>query len=51
MKPTLNTILSRNMLLNYIGKPSLYLPACMMVWGTISILTGKLLLPCIILPI
>ncbi|KAI9001386.1 MFS general substrate transporter [Trametes punicea] len=29
-----------NMLLNYIGKPSLYLPACMMVWGTLSILTG-----------
>ncbi|KAI0751563.1 MFS general substrate transporter [Daedaleopsis nitida] len=29
-----------NMLLNHIGKPSLYLPACMMVWGTISILTG-----------
>ncbi|TBU48995.1 MFS general substrate transporter [Dichomitus squalens] len=29
-----------NMLLNHIGKPSLYLPACMIVWGTISILTG-----------
>ncbi|KAL1937734.1 hypothetical protein VTO73DRAFT_12887 [Trametes versicolor] len=29
-----------NMFLNYIGKPSLYLPACMMIWGTISILTG-----------
>ncbi|KAH9900037.1 MFS general substrate transporter [Cubamyces lactineus] len=29
-----------NMFLNYIGKPSLYLPACMMVWGTLSILTG-----------
>ncbi|KAJ8457354.1 hypothetical protein ONZ45_g18344 [Pleurotus djamor] len=29
-----------NMFLNWIGKPSLYLPACMMVWGTISILTG-----------
>ncbi|RPD80670.1 MFS general substrate transporter [Lentinus tigrinus ALCF2SS1-7] len=29
-----------NMLLNYIGKPSIYLPACMMVWGTLSILTG-----------
>lgn len=30
----------RNMFLNYIGKPSIYLPCCMMVWGTISILTG-----------
>ncbi|KAG8898875.1 hypothetical protein FRB99_007087 [Tulasnella sp. 403] len=29
-----------NMLLNYIGKPSIYLPACMMVWGVISCLTG-----------
>ncbi|KAL5507991.1 hypothetical protein ACEPAH_5609 [Sanghuangporus vaninii] len=29
-----------NMFLNYIGKPSLYLPACMTIWGTISILTG-----------
>ncbi|EJD01173.1 sugar transporter [Fomitiporia mediterranea MF3/22] len=29
-----------NMFLNYIGKPSIYLPACMVVWGTISILTG-----------
>ena len=28
------------MLLNYIGKPSLYLPICMMVWGMISCLTG-----------
>jgi len=24
-----------NILLNYIGRPSLYLPACMMVWGII----------------
>ncbi|KAI1786687.1 MFS general substrate transporter [Ganoderma leucocontextum] len=31
-----------NMLLNYIGKPSLYLPAAMIIWGTISILTGEL---------
>ena len=30
----------RNMLLNYIGKPSLYLPICMMIWGMISCLTG-----------
>ncbi|KAF8515446.1 major facilitator superfamily domain-containing protein [Gautieria morchelliformis] len=29
-----------NMMLNWLGKPSLYLPACMMVWGMISILTG-----------
>ncbi|KAF8165390.1 MFS general substrate transporter [Crassisporium funariophilum] len=29
-----------NMFLNYIGKPSLYLPACMVVWGVISVLTG-----------
>jgi len=29
-----------NMFLNYIGRPSLYLPFCMMIWGTISVLTG-----------
>ncbi|OCH90936.1 MFS general substrate transporter [Obba rivulosa] len=29
-----------NMLLNRIGRPSLYLPCCMIIWGTISILTG-----------
>ncbi|THU87620.1 MFS general substrate transporter [Dendrothele bispora CBS 962.96] len=29
-----------NMLLNKIGKPSIYLPVCMAIWGTISILTG-----------
>ena len=29
------------MLLNYIGKPSIYLPVCMMIWGTLSILTGQ----------
>ncbi|TDL18489.1 sugar transporter [Rickenella mellea] len=29
-----------NMFLNYIGKPSIYLPVCMMIWGTISVLTG-----------
>ena len=28
------------MLLNYIGKPSLYLPISMMIWGMISCLTG-----------
>ncbi|KAH7930098.1 MFS general substrate transporter [Leucogyrophana mollusca] len=29
-----------NMFLNYIGRPSLYLPGCMIVWGVISALTG-----------
>ncbi|KIY51609.1 MFS general substrate transporter [Fistulina hepatica ATCC 64428] len=29
-----------NMFLNYIGKPSIYLPGCMMVWGVLSCLTG-----------
>ncbi|THH13282.1 hypothetical protein EW146_g6915 [Bondarzewia mesenterica] len=29
-----------NMFLNWIGKPSIYLPSCMIIWGTISILTG-----------
>ncbi|KIK06747.1 hypothetical protein K443DRAFT_88871 [Laccaria amethystina LaAM-08-1] len=29
-----------NMCLNYIGKPSLYLPGCMAIWGVISISTG-----------
>ncbi|KAH7344160.1 MFS general substrate transporter [Rhizoctonia solani] len=29
-----------NMFLNYVGKPSLYLPACMLIWGMISVLTG-----------
>ncbi|KIL70100.1 hypothetical protein M378DRAFT_156155 [Amanita muscaria Koide BX008] len=29
-----------NMMLNHIGKPSLYLPACMMIWGAISFCTG-----------
>ncbi|KAJ7744487.1 MFS general substrate transporter [Mycena maculata] len=29
-----------NMFLNYIGRPSLYLPICMMAWGLISISTG-----------
>jgi MFS family permease len=28
------------MFLNYIGKPSLYLPACMVIWGVITVLTG-----------
>ncbi|EJD01118.1 MFS general substrate transporter [Fomitiporia mediterranea MF3/22] len=29
-----------NMFLNHIGRPSLYLPVCMMIWGMISVLTG-----------
>ncbi|TBU39516.1 MFS general substrate transporter [Dichomitus squalens] len=29
-----------NMCLNYLGKPSIYLPTCMVIWGIISILTG-----------
>ncbi|KAK2466174.1 hypothetical protein APHAL10511_001816 [Amanita phalloides] len=29
-----------NMFLNYVGRPSLYLPICMMIWGMISCLTG-----------
>ena len=28
------------MFLNYIGKPSIYLPICMIIWGMISTLTG-----------
>ena len=28
------------MLLNHTGRPSIYLPCCMMIWGTISCLTG-----------
>ncbi|KAE9410447.1 MFS general substrate transporter [Gymnopus androsaceus JB14] len=29
-----------NMFLNYIGKPSLYLPGCMVIWGVLSMATG-----------
>ncbi|KAH7915560.1 major facilitator superfamily domain-containing protein [Hygrophoropsis aurantiaca] len=29
-----------NMFLNWIGRPSLYLPGCMIIWGMISVLTG-----------
>lgn len=28
------------MFLNHIGKPSLYLPICMVLWGLISVLIG-----------
>ncbi|KAJ7129736.1 sugar transporter [Mycena epipterygia] len=29
-----------NMFLNYIGRPSRYLPGCMMLWGLVSVSTG-----------
>ncbi|KIJ62236.1 hypothetical protein HYDPIDRAFT_114712 [Hydnomerulius pinastri MD-312] len=29
-----------NMFLNWIGRPSIYLPCCMVIWGIISALTG-----------
>ncbi|KAF9223175.1 MFS general substrate transporter [Gyrodon lividus] len=29
-----------NMFLNWIGRPSIYIPCCMMIWGVISALTG-----------
>ncbi|RDB22569.1 hypothetical protein Hypma_010246 [Hypsizygus marmoreus] len=29
-----------NMFLNWMGKPSLYLPCCIIIWGVISVLTG-----------
>ncbi|KAI0729325.1 MFS general substrate transporter [Fomitopsis betulina] len=29
-----------NMMLNHIGRPSLHLPICMIIWGVLSILTG-----------
>ncbi|KAF6762658.1 MFS general substrate transporter [Ephemerocybe angulata] len=29
-----------NMFLNHIGRPSIYLPICMIIWGAISICTG-----------
>ncbi|KAF8558925.1 MFS general substrate transporter [Imleria badia] len=31
-----------NMFLNHIGRPSIYLPGCMAVWGIISVLTGNI---------
>ncbi|KAH7928175.1 MFS general substrate transporter [Leucogyrophana mollusca] len=33
-----------NLFLNWVGRPSIYLPCCMMVWGIISALTGALYL-------
>ncbi len=29
-----------NLFLNKIGKPAIYLPTCMVIWGTISALTA-----------
>lgn len=29
-----------NLFLNHIGRPSIYLPICMLIWGMISVLTG-----------
>jgi len=29
-----------NMFLNHLGKPSIYLPSCMAVWGLVSVATG-----------
>ncbi|KAI0254770.1 MFS general substrate transporter [Lactifluus subvellereus] len=29
-----------NLFLNYIGRPSIYLPTCMVLWGALSCLTG-----------
>ncbi|KAI0050192.1 MFS general substrate transporter [Auriscalpium vulgare] len=29
-----------NMFLNWLGRPSIYLPCCMIIWGMISVLTG-----------
>ncbi|GBE79766.1 hypothetical protein SCP_0209670 [Sparassis crispa] len=29
-----------NMIMNYVGKPSLHIPICMAIWGMMSILTG-----------
>ncbi|TFK33097.1 MFS general substrate transporter [Crucibulum laeve] len=30
-----------NMFLNHIGRPSVYLPACTILWGVVSLLTGQ----------
>ena len=32
--------LNRNLLLNHLGKPSIYLPGCMALWGLVSVLIG-----------
>ncbi len=39
---------SSNMFLNHIGRPSIYLPVCMMFWGAISCVTGKRLTFCLL---
>ncbi|KAF7332146.1 FCP1-like proteiny domain-containing protein [Mycena kentingensis (nom. inval.)] len=41
--PTLLSILYvGNMMLNWMGRPSLYLPGAMIIWGVISVLTGAI---------
>jgi MFS family permease len=30
-----------NLFLDKIGKPAIYLPVCMIIWGTISVLTAS----------
>ena len=32
----------RNMFLNHFGKPSMYLPWCMIIWGILSVCTGAI---------
>lgn len=27
--------------MNYVGKPSIYLPSCAVLWGVISMLSGQ----------
>ena len=36
------------MFLNYVGRPSIYLPFCMMIWGAISCVTGQCLTFCLL---
>jgi hypothetical protein len=36
-----------NMFLNHIGRPSIYLPFCMMLWGAISCVTGQRMTFCL----
>jgi MFS family permease len=36
----IESIVPSNMILNKFGKPSIYLPGCMLAWGTISAATA-----------
>lgn len=38
--PAPNSVSRINRLIQYTGRPSIYLPCCMIIWGTISCLTG-----------